>query len=366
MPYSHDIRSAESQSFSARPKDFVDHELAGRRDPSHTFKDLRSARKARRRARADLKKYFSYKGVNRGQLDQEHYVPHHYPGWGRHGYVDLLDDQSETAPMTKQMLYREAQEHPRPPQIRRSRAQRAPDYSITCKAERQQEERRHLQTWATDDALDIDCEDQYLIHGLPRTACFTGCRFMGGYHCLKPWQVAYEQGSDPYYSYMIPYSEFTDGTDPNYDFLVDAWDIRRQMCVSCGHFPERACKGHDESNEEYCALYDAIAEYLVEEYDGITGIYVRDGTTQTQRRHQEGRKRPRWRSSKQSVDDQSYVSEGDYWDMVSIWSASSYSEDWSELVSIFGEGKSDLLSCDEVIDLTDSETLSDFELVDDT
>ena len=99
--------------------------LAGRGDASHTFRDLRSAGRARRRLYKEREKYYGYRGVNRGQLGQQHYTPDFClfsccgPNTHGHGYANPLPESNKTK-MTKRLLYRDAQEYPRPPTYHRS------------------------------------------------------------------------------------------------------------------------------------------------------------------------------------------------------------------------------------------------------
>ncbi|KAK3717181.1 hypothetical protein LTR37_005890 [Vermiconidia calcicola] len=92
--------------------DGIAYELAGRQSPSHTFRDMRSARRARRRLYTEKDKYFGFKGVKRGQLGREHYKPSSAPNV--YGFPTPLPE-AETAIMTKQMLYNDAQYYPKPP-----------------------------------------------------------------------------------------------------------------------------------------------------------------------------------------------------------------------------------------------------------
>ncbi|KAK3715454.1 hypothetical protein LTR37_007182 [Vermiconidia calcicola] len=92
--------------------DGIAYELAGRQSPSHTFRDMRSARRARRRLYTEKDKYFGFKGVKRGQLGREHYKPSSAPHV--YGFPTPLPE-AETAIMTKQMLYNDAQYYPKPP-----------------------------------------------------------------------------------------------------------------------------------------------------------------------------------------------------------------------------------------------------------
>ena len=91
----------------------TDHDLNAR-DRAHVYTDFRSPRKARKRQRADREKYYSYRGVNRGQLGKEHYKPDKW-----FGYTIVLQE-AETTTMTKRDLYELAQEYPRPPKYHRS------------------------------------------------------------------------------------------------------------------------------------------------------------------------------------------------------------------------------------------------------
>lgn len=122
----------------------IDYELAGRL-PSQTFQDLRSASKARRRHRANLEKYYSYRHVNAGQLGRAH---HQLP-------TSIFEPQplpsdAPTATMTKQTLYREAQRYPRPPTYHRCH----PDFTrgpVTSRKARRKYERRHAVQRLNDD-----------------------------------------------------------------------------------------------------------------------------------------------------------------------------------------------------------------------
>lgn len=95
----------------------INYSLAGRGDVKHTFRDFRSPRKARRRHRERNEKYYSYRGVKPGQLHRLHYTPNDERGcW----YATPLAG-APVQRMTKQQLYRDAQEYPRPPKTHRSK-----------------------------------------------------------------------------------------------------------------------------------------------------------------------------------------------------------------------------------------------------
>lgn len=92
----------------------IDYELAGRQD-DNTFRDLRSATKARKRKQFERSKYYGYKHVKPGQVNALH-----------HTFEDeftccrTLCDCCEVASpplttMSKKQLYIEAQQWPRPP-----------------------------------------------------------------------------------------------------------------------------------------------------------------------------------------------------------------------------------------------------------
>ena len=131
----------------------ADYELAGRRSTAHTFKDFRSAKRARDRDRARREKYFGFRAVKPGQVGAPHYTPSHRFGlW----YDTLLSD-AEITNMSKEQLYREAQEYPRPPKYHRKRGR---EYARRpCKLEKQRCERKHACQQMTEDVDDSVCRD---------------------------------------------------------------------------------------------------------------------------------------------------------------------------------------------------------------
>jgi len=91
----------------------IDYELSGRTSTNHTFADIRSSSKARKRMRTRLDKYYSFKGVNPGQLRTEHIALPQC--WSQDTMHRTLDDpEIKTTVMTKRMLYDEAQYYPKP------------------------------------------------------------------------------------------------------------------------------------------------------------------------------------------------------------------------------------------------------------
>ena len=95
----------------------INYELAGRNDAMHSFRDLRSPSKARKRHRERNEKYWSFRAVKAGPLGKAHHMSNQPSGtW----YTTLLPD-APRATMTKQQLYRDAQTYPRPPKLHRSK-----------------------------------------------------------------------------------------------------------------------------------------------------------------------------------------------------------------------------------------------------
>lgn len=117
---SRSITSQPKSTGSTSQKRAIDYELAGRRDEHgrHTFSDIRSAAIARKRMRTRLDKYYSFKGVNPGQLSADHYQKD-AGSWFTFGRT-LDDPNLQVVKMTKRTLYNEAQHYPRPPRHHRS------------------------------------------------------------------------------------------------------------------------------------------------------------------------------------------------------------------------------------------------------
>lgn len=132
----------------------IDYELAGR-FPSQTFKDLRSASKARRRQRANLEKYYSYRGVNAGQVGQQyHKLPSNFND------DKALPAEAPTVTMTKQNLYREAQCYPRPPTYHR-RTREYARWTKTCRKDKERRARRHASQQLSEDV--DECSEYYFM-----------------------------------------------------------------------------------------------------------------------------------------------------------------------------------------------------------
>ncbi|KAI7195527.1 hypothetical protein KC363_g1418 [Hortaea werneckii] len=89
-------------------------------EPS-TF-DLRSPCQPFKRHRAQLKKYFSFKAIHQGQLDQPHISDHNAvdPYCSIQPLYTLDDPRCPVTVLTKRLLYQEAQWFPKPPRFHES------------------------------------------------------------------------------------------------------------------------------------------------------------------------------------------------------------------------------------------------------
>ena len=79
---------------------------SGSRDPSNSFKDIRSASKPRRKSRAQRKKYFNYEVIKPGQLSAPHYQASNV-SWGWPTFPANIAE-CEIANLSKQQLFKEA------------------------------------------------------------------------------------------------------------------------------------------------------------------------------------------------------------------------------------------------------------------
>jgi hypothetical protein len=104
---------------SAARKSEPPYSIAGRRTPTHLFKDIRSASLARRRNVERNIKYHNFTYVKPGQLNQPHYSQDKYV-WGPYYYTNPQNISSPSPKyITKRDLYLMAQEH-LPPRTRRT------------------------------------------------------------------------------------------------------------------------------------------------------------------------------------------------------------------------------------------------------
>ena len=366
--FPHDSRDEHDQSFPTDKKTDIDYEIAGRREISQTFKDLRSGNKARRRLREEKEKYYHYKGVNRGQIGKQHYVPDQSSGsWRTHTH--LLED-AETTIMTKSLLYREAQHYPRPPTYHRNTYRRQSHWVKTCAAEKRREERRLLPKWILDDVtLAKECEFQFLVHGLPRMICFCdtpSCRV-----CEKP-DESFKEYEYPVGLEMREWWEWYQHEE-SWEFNYDVWDVRKQMCDKCEHFPNKTCEGHEGCLWEYRAICDELEEYLSGEDTGVSRISVGRKVSQSQQRRRRGGRRvrgmrfgfapPLFLSVSSEIGEDSRGSSANTQllfedvDWVSVHS----DEDWSELD--LDNSDSDTCYCHDEI-FSGGDSANDFQIVD--
>ncbi|KAK4610607.1 hypothetical protein CLAFUW4_14162 [Fulvia fulva] len=91
--------------------------MAGRA-VENTFRDLRSASKARKRKRKASRKYYGWKYIKTGQLNAPHLDMEHHDAF-RPLWESALPAEAETITMTKAVMYRQAQRWPRPPTYHR-------------------------------------------------------------------------------------------------------------------------------------------------------------------------------------------------------------------------------------------------------
>nr|POE65026.1 hypothetical protein CFP56_34694 [Quercus suber] len=154
------------EELSASHREIINHELCGRADTNHTFRDLRSAAIARRRDRSDREKYYNYRGVNRGQLSRLHFrydAISHNPNHGPIAVIRSLLPDCMVEPMSKRQFYQEAQQYPRPPTYHRSR-RRFDDCCSILTWTKGKVERKHGRSWMNRDAVEAwDVDPHYSV-----------------------------------------------------------------------------------------------------------------------------------------------------------------------------------------------------------
>ncbi|KAI5363938.1 hypothetical protein Slin15195_G095930 [Septoria linicola] len=96
-------------------EDHLAYATAGR-PYENTFKDLRSASRARKRDLKHRQKYYNHRHIKRGQLNQSHLDT---LGEGRLIFQSKLPHEAEVVIMNKKLLFTEAQKYPRPPTYHR-------------------------------------------------------------------------------------------------------------------------------------------------------------------------------------------------------------------------------------------------------
>ncbi|KAF2173990.1 hypothetical protein M409DRAFT_16261 [Zasmidium cellare ATCC 36951] len=135
----------------------INYEVCGRGD-DNTFRDLRSASKARKRKRQEQEKYYFWKGVKPGWLGKQvHNICELDPA-GCFCHFRRVPEK-KTVTVTKKMMYEKAQLYPRPPTYHHSTKKdhlRAWHASI----ERAKQERKHSQ-YPGVDAIYDDFDDRY-------------------------------------------------------------------------------------------------------------------------------------------------------------------------------------------------------------
>jgi hypothetical protein len=145
-----------------RSRDF---EITGRNDYRHEFKDLRSARKARRRQQFEKEKYYGYRGVKRGQLGAEHYdvrLMFNYAN-GRTSMKQAVPvPEAETTVMNKHMFYQEAQHWPKPPRYHNSHFW---DRYFPRHMKRLETKRRLSKDIEMDRGDALEADFQFYVHG---------------------------------------------------------------------------------------------------------------------------------------------------------------------------------------------------------
>lgn len=130
---------------------------AAGRISSHTFRDLRSASRARKRETAKQKKYYHFRGLSPSDLYAPHYIPlcatSSCPTQGTPDDCWLLVFPADlsTAPVrtfTKREFYEEAQRWPRPPTYHHTYQKdkgKDPKRGETCKWNKMLYEKKRLQ-----------------------------------------------------------------------------------------------------------------------------------------------------------------------------------------------------------------------------
>lgn len=165
-----------------------DYEPAGR-NPAHTFKDFRSARRARKRQRTEKEKYHNYQYVKRGQLGTECYEADF------HSPLDALHvprPEARLTTMTKTKLYREAQRTSDKPRHHR--------FCTWCQLPREKEKRntdmRVIKRFELDPVV---YDDTY------ETSCYTADR---SFRC----EICYGDGSGALYDEngMVGWTNFAE------------------------------------------------------------------------------------------------------------------------------------------------------------
>jgi hypothetical protein len=124
-------------------------ELCGRGDHDHTFQDLRSASRARKRDKTTRQKYYNFKHVDRGDFEALHRQS-----------VDTYNADYATLPeankiiTTKSELYRQAQLPPRPPKYHRRHIDKIYG-TISHRVDIRREDRKHNKAMMKDHLRDL-------------------------------------------------------------------------------------------------------------------------------------------------------------------------------------------------------------------
>lgn len=149
--------SYDADSFGHSHADQLAYATAGR-PFENTFKDLRSASRARKRDLKHRQKYYNHRHIKRGQLNQPHLDT---LGEGRLTFQSKLPHEAEIVIMNKKLLFTEAQKYPRPPTYHRrghSKDRWPWTFSFTHRQKLRKHAHRNLETALSEryDTWDVD------------------------------------------------------------------------------------------------------------------------------------------------------------------------------------------------------------------
>ncbi|KAK4498317.1 hypothetical protein PRZ48_010975 [Zasmidium cellare] len=129
----------------------INYELCGRGD-DNTFRDFRSASKARKRSRREQEKYYNWKGVKRGWLGKQVHDICELDSNGCFCHFRQIP-KNETVTVTKKMMYEKAQLYPRP-QTYHSSTRRKHAQGWHFRVRQRQKEKKHPQNPGPDSIYD--------------------------------------------------------------------------------------------------------------------------------------------------------------------------------------------------------------------
>lgn len=151
----------DARHASTTRKAVINYELCSRRS-DNTFRDLRSASKARKRQRKEQEKYYCWKGVKPGWLGQKVHDICELDPCGCFCNIrpgSEVQVKIETVSITKKMMYEKAQRYPRPPTYHRS-TRKSYLRAWHSRIEKAKKESKHPQCPGVDSLYD-DFDDRY-------------------------------------------------------------------------------------------------------------------------------------------------------------------------------------------------------------